>query len=267
MAKKRVLNLTSRKKRNGMLSWSNTASTGASQTVQPGPAYVNGVGSGFFLWQATANDLNNQTGAPGTIGQEANRTSTTCFMRGISEHVRVQTSSGLPWFWRRICFTFKGGLPFSAADSPTQSNRTFQDTSNGIQRLFFNLDVNASPNSRNNIDGLIFKGAKGVDYNDLIVAPVDTRRVTLKYDKTFTIKSGNANGTVTEKKFWHGMNKNLVYDDDETGDQEATSYSSVDSKAGMGDYYVLDIINGGTGGTTADALLLQTNSTLYWHEK
>jgi hypothetical protein len=133
--------------------------------------------------------------------------------------------------------------------------------------LWFNLDVNASPNTRNNIDGIIFKGAKGVDWNDPIVAPVDTRRVSLKYDKCITVRSGNANGAVLEKKLWHGMNKNLVYDDDETGDSESTSYSSVDSKPGMGDYYVLDIIQAGTGGTTGDAILVQANSTLYWHEK
>lgn len=262
-----MLNITSRKKRNGMLSWSNTAGSGASQPVATGPAYVNGVGSGFFIWQATANDLLNQAGNPAVVSAEANRTATTCYMRGLSEHIRVQTSSGLPWFWRRICFTLKGGLPFSTLDSPTQPNRTFQDTTSGLQRLWFNLDVNASPNSRNNIDGIIFKGSKGVDWNDPIVAPVDTRRVSLKYDKTCTIRSGNANGAVIEKKLWHGMNKNLVYDDDEAGDNESTSYSSTDSKAGMGDYYVLDVIQAGTGGTTSDAILLQANSTLYWHER
>lgn len=63
------------------------------------------------------------------------------------------------------------------------------------------------------------------------------------------------------------MNKNLVYDDDESGDQEATSYQSVESKAGMGDYYVLDLIQAGSGGGTGDVILVQANSTLYWHEK
>jgi len=266
MSKRTVLNATSRKKRNGMLSWSNTAQTGASQTVGVGPAYVNGVGSGFFLWLATANDLTNGGGGVNTVSQEAARTSTTCYMRGLSEKLRIQTNSGLPWFWRRICFTFRGPF-YPATDSPTQSPRFFQDTSNGIVRLWFNTDVNNTPNLRNQIDGLIFKGAKGVDWNDVIVAPTDTRRITVKYDKTRILRSGNANGTVKECNMWHPMNKNLVYDDDESGDQEAASYQSVDSKAGMGDYYVLDLISAGTGGSTSDGLLIQANSTLYWHEK
>lgn len=266
MTKKRVLNQTSRKKRNGMLTWSNTASTGASQTVNVGNAYVNGAGTGFFLWLASANDLNTSSGAYNTVAQESQRTSTTCYMRGLSEHIRIQTSSGLPWFWRRICFTMKGGLP-SASDSPTQAPRTYQDTSNGIVRLFFNTDVNNTPNLRNQVDGIIFKGAKGVDWNDFIVAPVDTRRISVKYDKTTCIRSGNANGSVKESKLWHPMNKNLVYDDDESGEQEQGAYTSVDSKAGMGDYYVLDLVQSGTGGSTSDLFLITANSTLYWHEK
>lgn len=63
------------------------------------------------------------------------------------------------------------------------------------------------------------------------------------------------------------MNKNLVYDDDESGEQEQGAYTSVDSKAGMGDYYVLDLVQSGTGGSTSDLFLITANSTLYWHEK
>jgi hypothetical protein len=267
MTTKSLLNKTSRKKRNGMLSYSNTATTGASQTVAASNAYVNGTQTGFFLWLATAQDLTQQGGGANTVALEAARTSTTCYMRGLKEHIRIQTSTGLPWFWRRICFTFRGGFPPAGTDSPVQTSRAYQDTSNGMVRLWFNTDVNNTPNLRNSLDGVIFKGAKGVDWNDIMVAPVDTRRVDLKYDKTWTVKSGNANGTVTERKLWHPMNKNLVYDDDESGDGEAGSYGSVDSKAGMGDYYVLDLMYAGSGGTTSDSILVNANSTLYWHEK
>lgn len=248
-----------------MLSFSNTANTGASKTVGSGPAYVNGVGTGFFLWNSTAQDLTASDGVS-SVYEEGARTATSCYMKGLSEHIRIQTSSGLPWFWRRICFTLKGGFPL-AVDSPTQPSQTYVDSSSGMQRLWFNVDVNNTPNLRNQVDSIIFKGAKGVDWNDFIVAPVDTRRITVKYDKTTMIRSGNANGTAMERKLWHPMGKNLVYDDDESGDAEATSYTSVTSKAGMGDYYVLDLVTGGTGGTTSDVILMQANSTLYWHEK
>lgn len=136
-----------------------------------------------------------------------------------------------------------------------------------MQRLFFNTDVNNTPNLRNSVDGIIFKGAKGVDWNDIIVAPTDTRRVSVKYDKTTLLRSGNANGTIREAKLWHPMNKNIVYNDDESGDKETTQYVSTQSRAGMGDYYVLDLIQAGTGGGAGDLCLIQANSTLYWHEK
>lgn len=63
------------------------------------------------------------------------------------------------------------------------------------------------------------------------------------------------------------MNKNLVYNDDEAGTSESTGYYSVDSKAGMGDYYVLDLMSGGQGATASDLLRLDLSSSLYWHEK
>jgi len=59
----------------------------------------------------------------------------------------------------------------------------------------------------------------------------------------------------------------LVYDDDESGDAEITKYQSTESKLGMGDYYIVDIILPGTGGTSSDLLQLRSTSTLYWHER
>lgn len=63
------------------------------------------------------------------------------------------------------------------------------------------------------------------------------------------------------------MNQNLVYDDDEAGAAEVTNRFSVDSKAGMGDYYIYDLFSPGTGGTSTDQIVIVPNSTLYWHEK
>lgn len=63
------------------------------------------------------------------------------------------------------------------------------------------------------------------------------------------------------------MRHNLVYDDDEAGSGESTSVYSVDNKQGMGDYFVVDIIQAGIGGTSSDLLSINATSTLYWHEK
>uniref|UniRef100_A0A8A4XCU4 Capsid protein n=1 Tax=Aegithalos caudatus Genomoviridae sp. TaxID=2814943 RepID=A0A8A4XCU4_9VIRU len=265
MTKKRILNTTSRKKRNGMLSWSNTTQSGASRTLAQGPAYINNSG-GFFVYSPTCQSLDGQS----VIPNQATRTATTCYMRGLSEHLRIQTSSGVPWFHRRICFTLKGPSPFNQAlstDTPTQAYAPYLDTSNGIERPWLNTQINAMSNTQSNMWSLLYKGVAGKDWDDLIIAPLDTSRLSVKFDKTWTMQSGNTNGVVRERKLWHPMNKNIVYDDDESGDVEVGSYFSVDSKAGMGDYYVVDVFQPGTGATSSDLLQVSASSTLYWHEK
>lgn len=266
MSKRRILNTSSRKKRNGMLTWSNTTNTGTNQTVQVGNGYVNN-GGAFFIWCPTAQTLDLNS----TVQNVSSRSSSTCYMKGLSEHIRIQTSSGIPWFHRRICFTTRGISPFNTAAQ--QDNAMFQpytpysDTTNGIERLFFNTQNNVMPVTQAGMWTVLFKGTNGRDWNDLLMAPVDNSRVTVKFDKTWTMQSGNTNGIVRERKLYHPMNKNLVYDDDESGDVEVGAYFSTEAKAGMGDYYVVDIIQAGSGATSSDFLQISANSTLYWHEK
>lgn len=253
-----------------MLSWSNTTPSGAVQTTGVGALNaIGGTGNNIgaiTLFCPTAMDLANA--GSHTVGLESRRTATTCYMRGFSEHVRIQTSSGLPWFWRRICFTMKNAFQSSvASDTPTNTYRPFVETSNGLERLWLNQTINAMPNTIAGQQSAIFKGAAGVDWNDLIVAPLDTRTIAVKYDVTRTIKSGNASGTVKEYKLWHKMNKNLVYLDDEDGVTEDTGYFSTPSRAGMGDYFVYDIFLPGLGSTSTDIINVTANSTLYWHER
>jgi len=251
-----------------MLSLSNSVPAGTSQTIGPGPAYVNGSTGGFFLFCPTAMDLNDVGTNPNLRINQAVRTATNCYMRGFSEHIRIQTNSGLPWFHRRICFTSKtDGFVQAASDSPTQPFNTYIETSNGFQRLMLNQAINNMAQTQANIQGIIFRGSSGQDWNDPLIAPLDTARISVKFDKTWTLKSGNSNGTVAERKLWHPMNKSLVYDDDEQGAGMLTNKFSVDSKPGMGDYYIYDIFLPGAGGTSSDAVTIVPNSTLYWHER
>lgn len=266
MTKRRLLNITSRKKRNGMLTWSNTTNVGATQTIGQGNAYVNGAQAGYFLWSPTAMDLN----PTASVRNPALRTASTIYAKGLSEHIRMQSSSGIPWFHRRICFTHRGASPFNAisgSDTPVQPLQPYLDTSNGIERLFFNSTINNNPVTLAAQQGIIFKGAQNVDWSDFIIAPLDTTLINVKFDKTWTMQSGNANGFVRERKLWHPMGHNLVYNEDESGETETSSFFSTSSNAGMGDYYVLDLFSAGASGTTTDVLLIAANSTMYWHEK
>lgn len=273
MSRKSLLNTTSRKKRNTMLTYANTSSVnGNSVTIGPGPLVVNGNGA-ICLFSPTAMDLTDGGGAQGSIAEQAVRTSTTCYMKGFSEKIRIQTSSGIPWFWRRIVFRAKRPTifnQFQASDTPVQTNGgnvSYVDTTNGMERLYFNLVVNTSTATYAAIYAILFKGQSGKDWTDTLSAPVDTSRVDLMSDVSRTITSGNQSGTVRDYSVYYPMNKNLVYDDDENGDAEASAYTSVQDKKGMGDCYILDLFYTGTGGATTDLLQLTSTSTLYWHEK
>ena len=72
------------------------------------PATVQGGRVNMFYWCATARDLTINNGNIGAVGQEAVRTSTTTYMRLLSERIRIQTNSAVPWTWRRIVFRGKG---------------------------------------------------------------------------------------------------------------------------------------------------------------
>lgn len=250
-----------------MQTYSNTNSDATSKPVAASPAFVRGDNVSVFTWCPTAQTLTTDSLAR----NEASRTASTCYMRGLSEHIRIQTNTGVPWFHRRICFTYRGPSNFNTPSpldlAQVTQYTSFIDPASGPQRLFLNQKINNNTNTTAGQFAILFKGIESVDWTDPIIAPIDTTRVSLKFDKTWTMQSGNANGIVRERKLFHPMNKNLVYDDDENGDVEIGSYFSVDSKAGMGDYYVVDIISPGQAATAADIMLITSNSTLYWHEK
>ncbi|QNI80848.1 coat protein [Tecoma stans associated gemykolovirus] len=263
MSKRRLLNTTSTKKRDTMLPWTNMTSSSqtGSTTYTTSPAVITGGVSlaPMTIWCATARDLSPNTGtaAPAT---QALRTATTCFMKGLNENIEIQISDGVPWQWRRICFTSKLMSQFLL---PTSAFSIYNETSNGMMRT-----INQPTGTlRQNLEAFLFRGAVNVDWNDQIIAPLDTTRVTVLYDKTTTLAAGNEQGSIRKFKRYLPLNKNIVYDDDENGDQENSAYLSVGSKAGMGDLFVVDIFRPRVGSSTSNQLLFSPNTTLYWHEK
>lgn len=279
MPRKAILNVTSRKKRNGMLSFSNSNNAGSINAIAQNALTIlgsntganNGV-QGFVHFRPTGMDLFTGT-TPNPIDYAASRTSQTCFMRGLSEHIRIETSSGNPWFHRRICITSRSRqfLELSPLDtSGTERSEMATgvlETSNGFQRLAGNYILDTMPATLAYQAEALFKGQGGIDWDDYISAPVDTTRVDLKFDKTWVYKSGNERGVLRESKLWHPMNKNIVYDDDELGGGESSVNYSVQDKRGMGDYHIFDIFAQGSSGSTSDLLKVRYTSTLYWHEK
>lgn len=193
-------------------------------------------------------------------------------MRGYKENLRIQTSTPLPWLWRRVTFTYKGddflvGVPNTNETPYVQPYVPYSDTSIGMARKWFNLQVNNQPQTVAAYNGLIFKGRAGQDWNDVITAKVDNSRITVKSDVTRRITTGNNSGHFSERKLWYPMNANLTYDDDEVGGQMETSYTSTSTKYGMGDYYIVDYIVPGVGSSSSDILNMNCTASLYWHEK
>lgn len=252
-----------------MLSVTYSTSTGSTQAspLITGTT-INGSDGALFVFSPTCRDLTATSGT-GSVTQMAQRTATTCYMRGFAEQLRIQTSSGIPWFHRRICFTTRDPIfrdtTYTGATAPYTPY--YDDSTRGLTRLWLNSANNSTPNLVTSQLATLFKGRYNYDWNDRITALVDTTRVDLKFDKTWVYRSGNALGITKETKLWHPMNKNLTYDDDESGDTEASVYYSVNDKRGMGDYYVIDIIQGGEGATSTDLMRVNNTSSLYWHER
>lgn len=252
-----------------MLTWTNTTASapagGTTFASQPAILVGGSATPYVFPWLSTGRD--NTLGSAGggaTKFQDATRTSSLCYMVGLKEAIEIQVANGLPWQWRRICFTYKGGQTLNGtipAGSSTFSPSI--ETSSGYTRAVNSLTTA----QQTPFFGLLFQGAVGQDWQDPFTAKVDTERISLKYDKTCTIASGNEEGVIRRYNRWHKMGHNLMYDDDEAGGSKVPSFTSVDSKIGMGDYWVIDIIKPRVGSTSTDQLLFNAESTLYWHER
>lgn len=270
--KKAVLDVTTVKKRDNMLPRSNLTTAGATTTYQVGPAILAGNTSATttdnhptaLLWCATARDLTNNAGNANLRVNEAARTSSTPYMVGLRDDIEIQTSSGLPWQWRRICFTYKGTLPGSGV---TTTFKPYEETSIGYTRLLNPVGGNRNGGPAYDLYFTIFAGQNTSDWFDPMVAKLDRTRISVKYDKTRTIAAGNESGMIRKYHHYHPMNHTLAYDDDESGENMSTSYLSVDSKIGMGDYYVLDLVRSRYGAATSDLMTFGPSTTLYWHEK
>lgn len=253
MPTRRILNLTSKKKQDNMIA---TVTTNAGGSAATGSATIAATTGGTFLWRCTSRDrINNTSGDDTSV---AVRNSDTCFMRGLKEYVQMATNSGSAWTWRRICFTGKGSM-FPAAFTAIKE----AETNLGWVRLLTN--IRGTPN-QSALTTVLFRGEANVDWLDVHNAKVDTTRVTVKYDHQRIIRSGNASGTTIFDNRWYPMNQNLVYDNDESGENESNSIASTTAKPGMGDYYVVDFIDCVTPGSS-DALSFLPQATLYWHEK
>nr|DAD57370.1 MAG TPA: capsid protein [Genomoviridae sp.] len=154
----------------------------------------------------------------------------------------------------------------------------------GVNRPLFDLasyygntpDTTKKPLALANLYAVLFEGTSiqftdqnfRADWLNVIDAKTDASRVTIKYDKTVTIRSGNDEGTQRQYTRYHPMKKNLIYENQESGGDVVFSNYSTSGKPGMGDYYVVDFFQCRYGADAdAGSLIFDPRSTLYWHER
>lgn len=269
MSRKSILNISSEKKRDKLLPWSNSvaAAQSGSTTYTTNAAIITGGSAdpAVFLYCPTARDNTLAAGGnKGTKFDVSTRTSSVCYMVGLSEQIQVMCVDALPWEWRRICFTSKGGSTLSSVLAPPSASFSPAiETSAGYTRVLNQLLTTDRPN----FYGLFFSGQQNVDWVDPLLAKVDNDRVTVKYDKTIILASANEDGFIKKYSRYHRMGHNLVYDDDDIGGSTIGAAYSTRSKAGMGDYWIVDFFRPRAGSAASNQLSFGVESTLYWHER
>jgi len=205
-------------------------------------------------WIATARDFDGAS----LPYNEAARTETSCFMRGLAENVNFNTNDSTPWEIRCIAFTYKG-----LALTQDPGTVFYTQTSQGMVRANNRYPLSALPTLRS----ILFRGSTANDWADPQIAPLDNANVKVCMDYNFSVKSTNDLGTFVRKKMWHKMGHNLKYNDDERGEGTDSSFLSTPGRPGMGDYYVCFIVSSGGAPLTGSQISIEFNSTLYWHEK
>lgn len=204
---------------------------------------------------------------PGNYADLTNfRTQDKVYMRGYKETVNITQRGGGTARWRRIVFSTHGRYIFNASIA----NKLY--SYNNV-RGYVRTVSEANQAMKDNLLNVLFRGTEGEDWVNIYNAKVDPLRVKVHYDRTFNLNPGNGEGHLSQKKFWHPLNKNFYYDDDESGDFETESGLCVESGAGMGNLFIVDFIYvnpnpQGPGPSGAPfGLVFDPQGTIYWHER
>lgn len=269
--RKRILNVTSRKKKDTMQPTAGEQSTAADPPTLGPRRFVASDGQIMVMWCPTKR-RRDTFGSPGnvpTVDDPACRTATECFYRGLKERINISTSGSSSWRWRRICFTFKSDRFLFNPDGPLGVFTRLDEGEPPYGYLrglnAFNFGDTFQRQMAEQIQSYMFQGTSGIDWNSTYTAKTDGERINVKYDKTRIISSGNDAGVMRDYNIWHPMNKNLVYDEDEEGGTQQNGSMSAMTKRSMGDYYVVDFI--GCNDNNAEELIFNPTATLYWHER
>lgn len=253
-----------------MLAWKGDLDTPDVATYTQGPTIISAANGGeAFCWVATARTIEVDSGAgEANINDDATRTATRCFMRGLKERIEIVTGSDDSWRWRRVVFTYKGQDLIREDAFPAATIDPWLETSNGYVRLVPRITNTGTAQTnlfKVRLHEHLFKGVLNKDWDNVMNAKLTTEHVNVLYDKIITIKSGNGKGVFRTVKRWHPFNRELIYNDFEAGGDKGAAPLSSMSKDSMGDVYVVDFFEPATPGD--QELKFWPQASLYWHER
>lgn len=265
MSTRKILNRTSQKKRDNMVSFTNTTAADPFSTVYSATGAVmrfpigqiNPGSEFFYVWNATARPGETSTGQRGSKMDTSLRTSESIYAKGLRERITVETNNSAPWEWRRICFTSKDDFGEREPDTAT----FFRRTSAGMVRMLSALSEGIY------LQDELFEGQRNVDWLSVFTAPVSNKNFTIRYDRTRTIRSTNNSGTIRNFKLWHPMESNIAYQEEQQGENMTDSSVSVTGRYGMGNYYVVDMFRKHGNNDDQSTLTFTPEATFFWHEK
>lgn len=219
-----------------------------------------------YLWMASGRTpLQNET-SPGFPADKATRSATEVYFKLISEKISIETSSPIPWFWRRIVFAYQGSSDFLDVGNDTVLVPTSLGT-NGYSRFTAALSGDSDSSAVFNIlSNVLFAGKFNVDWSNVMNAPINTQRVKLMYDKTTSLRSGNDEGIMRMFKRNHWVQHKLIYADQEDGGGLDGSEFSAPARGSIGDVFILDMFQS-PGTADGDTLTFSPQATCYWHER
>lgn len=253
VSRRRILNVSSRKKDDTML----TGTGGAGNGVPVQQVDINASLGPLYL----AACMTYMVRAPGA--EDHVRRDQSVFFVGWRDYYRLYVGGGAGWSWRRVVFMSKDRFP----DTELPANLT-----NGYMRRLVLDNVPTSPLPFSLIE-TIFSGTRNIDWTDVITAPLDKSRITVMSDRVMRLNPGNDSGKEITSKRWTPVRRTIEYDDEEHGSEvkpptqtdPGRPWASQNSHS-AGNVYVIDFID--TMATSAEeTLTVRVESKRYWHER
>lgn len=259
MSARRILNVTSRKKVDSMqpvvVLEDSTTTVGGYTSLAP------------LLSLFVPNARNTRT----PITNPAVRNSSDIFAVGYKEKVLLTVDGGGTLMWRRVVFYLKGEdlrRAMDSSDAGNIPNQLFDQTvEGGCRRVIGPLE--GTTNARDELQSYVFRGQEGVDWANQFTAPLDTRRITVKSDRTRVIRPGNDTGASRLFNLWYPIRRTISYEDDLESDVVGDRPFSTAGLRGVGDVYVMDImaIVNDQSEAPFTSYTFSPEGSFYWHER